>query len=66
MVTLMNSRAFSNFILSYTIIRLYIKTELREELYGLSTIDRKLINTVNGLIYVKTEEITMIYYMTKH
>ena len=62
----MDLKALSNFILLYIIIRLYIKTELREELYSLSIIDEKLINAVNKLIYIKIKEFIMTYYMTKY
>ena len=65
-VILIDLRALSNFILSYIIIRLYIKTELREEPYSLSIIDRKPINIANKLIYIKTKEFIIIYYITKH
>ena len=62
----MDLRALSNFILLYIIIRLYIKTELKEEPYSLSIINKKPINITNKLIYIKIKEFIIIYYIIKY
>ena len=56
LIILIDLRALINFILIKTVLRLKLRTEIKEESYYLSTINKKSINKAEGLIYIEIEE----------
>jgi hypothetical protein len=66
LIALINSSALINFILIKIVLRLKLKTELKEELYSLNTVNKEPINEIKGLIYIETEGFYIIHYKTRH
>ena len=65
-IALINSSALTNFILAKIVLRLRLRTELNEELYNLSIINRELINKVKELIYIEIKGFYIMYYKTRY
>ena len=66
LIILINSNTLINFILIKIILRLRLKTELKEELYNLNIINGEPINKVEGLIYIEIKGFYIMYYKTRY
>jgi len=62
LITLIDFSALINFILIIIISQLKLKTELKEELYSLSIINKELITEAKRLIYIETIKYNIALY----